>query len=137
MTARRASVIALSLFAFAPFARGAESPAVKLVAAKPGDPPAVEITGIDKTHLAALAKAKLTADEWPKVARFVVDDGTPDEVAKKPSVAGAWSVTADALRFEAQFPLAPGVKYRVFCDLGAAPRTKLKGDAFEIGRAHV
>ena len=44
MIALRASVIALSLFAFALPARGAE-PAVKLVSAKPGEAPAVEITG--------------------------------------------------------------------------------------------
>ena len=105
---------------------------MNLVAAKAGDPPAVEITGIDKTTLAALAGAKLTAAEWAQVARLVVDDGTPDEVAKKPPVAGDWSVTATALRFEPQFPLAPGVKYRVFCDPGAAPRAKLKGGAFAL-----
>ena len=131
MIALRASVIALSLFPFALPARSAE-PAVKLVSAKPGDPPAVEITGIGKALLTALAGAKLTAAEWAKVARLVVDDGTPDEVAKKPSVAGDWSVTASALKFEAQFPLVPGVKYRVFCDPGAVPRTKLKRDAFAL-----
>ncbi len=132
MTALRASVIALSLLALALPARSAEPPTVKLVSAKPGAAPVVEITGIDKASLTALAEAKVTAAEWPKVARLVVDEGTPEEVAKKPPVAGDWSVTADALRFEPQFPLVPGVKYRVFCDLGAIPRTKIKGHSFAL-----
>src|SRR5689334_4035754 len=124
MTALRASVIALLLVSLAPLAAGAEPPAVRLVSPKPGEPPVVEVTGIAKEALADLAEAKLTADEWPKVARLVVDSGTPEEVAKKPPVAGTWSVTTGALRFEPQFALAPGVKYRVFCDLGVIPRTK-------------
>jgi hypothetical protein len=64
---------------------------------------------------------------------LVVDSGTPDEVAKKPPVAGAWSVKGGALRFEPLFPLAPGVKYRVFLDLGAIPGAKLKGDKLSLG----
>jgi hypothetical protein len=131
MTARRASVLALSLFAFATPARGAE-PAVKLVAEKPGDPPVVEVTGIEPAHLAALAAAKLTAAEWARVARFVVDDGAAADVAQRPAVAGDWSVTATALRFEPQFPLAPGVKYRVVCALAAAPRAKIAADPFAL-----
>ena len=131
MTVRCASVLALSLFAFALPVRGAEPPVVKFVA-KQGEPLAVQLTGIDKTYLTAITDAKLTAAEWPKVARLVVDTGTPEEVAKKPPVAGEWLVKDGALRFEPQFPLVPGVKYRVFCDFGAIPRTKLKGDAFSL-----
>jgi hypothetical protein len=62
----------------------------------------------------------------------VVDGGTPEELAAKPPVAGEWSVAGDVLRFEPQFPLVPGVKYRVFCDPGAIPRTKLKSDPFSL-----
>lgn len=130
MNVTRASVITLSLFVFTAVA--AEPPAVKLVSARPGEPPAVVITGIPKADLDALAAAKLAAGEWPKVARLVVDDGTPDEVAKKPPVAGAWSVKGDSLHFEPQFPLVPGVNYRIFCDLGAVPRSTRKGDAFSL-----
>ncbi len=132
MTIRFAGALALLLFALALPVRGAEPPTVKLVSAKPGEPPAVEISGFDKTYFTAITEAKVTAAEWPKVARLVVDTGTPEEVAKKSPVAGEWSVKGDALRFEPQFPLVPGVKYRVFCDLGAIPRTKLKGDAYSL-----
>jgi hypothetical protein len=131
MTALRASAIVLLLFALTLPAPGAEPPGVKLVSAKPGEPPVVEITGLDKTHLAALAGAKLTAEEWGKVARLVVD-GTSEELTRRPPVAGAWSVAGAVLRFEPLFPLVPGIKYRVFCDLGEVPRVKLKGEAFTL-----
>jgi hypothetical protein len=132
MTALRASVIALSLFAFTCRVTAAEPPAVKLVSAKPGDPPAVEVTGIDKAHLAAISDAKLTAAGWPKVAKLVVDAGTPEEAAKKAPIAGDWSVSGAALRFEPLFPLVPGGKYRVLLDLGAIPGAKQKGDKFSL-----
>ncbi len=131
MTALRASVAALSLLALTLHATAAE-PRAELRAAKPGDPPTVEIGGVDKAHLAAIVGAKLTAEEWPRVARMVVDEGTPTEAAKKPPMAGGWSVSGDALRFEPLFPLVPGTKYRVFCDLAAAPRTKIKAEPFAL-----
>ncbi len=130
MTALRA--IALCLLALPADARGGDPPAVRLVGGKSGGAVAVEITGLDKTRLAALAAAKPSAEEWGKVARFVVDGGTAEELANRPAVAGAWSVAGDVLRFEPQFPLAPGVKYRAAGDLGALPRAKLAGAAFAL-----
>lgn len=106
-------------------------PSAKLISAKPTDPPVIEVAGLAKSSLDALDAAKLTAAEWPAVARVVVDDGTAD-AAKKPAVAGDWSVTAGGLRFDPLYPLAPGVTYRVFCDLSAAPRAKLKEKAFSL-----
>lgn len=131
MNALRASVIALSLFAFALHTSAAE-PAVKLVSTKPGDPPTVEITGIDKAHLTAITDAKLTATAWPKVAKLVVDTGTPEEAAKKAPIAGDWSISGASLKFEPLYPFVPGGKYRVFCDLSAIPGAKQKGDAFSL-----
>lgn len=106
-------------------------PTAKLSSAKPTDPPTIEVAGLAKADLDALAAAKLTAAEWPAVARVVVDDGTAD-AAKKPAVAGDWSVKDGALRFDPLYPLAPGVTYRVFCDLATAPRANLKGKAFSL-----
>lgn len=131
MTPLRASASALSLLAFTAFASGAE-PKVELKSAKPADPPAVVVTGIEKDQLAALAAAKLTAEEWPKVAKLVVDEGTPDEVAKRQGAAGDWSVSVDALRFEPLFPLVPGTKYRAFVNLAAAPRAKIEAKPFTL-----
>jgi hypothetical protein len=133
MTARRASALALSLFALALPARAADRRDATFVAAKPGEPAAVYVTGLDKASLAALAEAKLTAAEWPKVARLVIDEATLADAHKKPPIAGEWSVAGDALKFEPQFPLVPGKRYRVLGDLGAIPRAKLKTDSLSLG----
>ncbi|AWM39980.1 hypothetical protein GobsT_16210 [Gemmata obscuriglobus] len=131
MTAPRVPLTALLLFAALAPARGAE-PNAELRPAKDGVPAAVVVTGIEKPHLTALAAAKLTADEWPRVARLVVDEGTPEEVTKKQGVAGAWAVTDDGLRFEPLFPLVPGTKYRLFVTPGAAPRVKIAAAPFAL-----
>ncbi|MDY3559870.1 hypothetical protein R5W23_001042 [Gemmata sp. JC673] len=130
MTAPRAPLAALLLFVALSPARGAE-PNAELRPARDGVPAAVVVTGIEKRHLTALAAAKLTADEWPRVARLVVDEGTPEEVAKKRGIAGVWAVTDDGLRFEPLFPLVPGTKYRLFVAPGAAPRVKITAASFE------
>jgi hypothetical protein len=128
MIARAASLLAL--FALALHAGAADPPAVKLVSPQTGT---TVVEGIDKPTLQAIAGAKLSAGDWPKVARLVVDSGTPEEVAKKPPVAGEWSVAGGALKFEPLFPLAPGGKYRVFLDLGAIPGANLKGTKHALG----
>jgi hypothetical protein len=130
MNSARASAIALSLLTLV-CPVSAEPPAIRLVTPNNGER-VVDVVGLKKADLDALAGAKLTADEWPKVARLVVDVGTPEEVAKKQPVAGLWSVRDGALRFEPQFPLVPGVQYRVFCDLSATPRAQIKGEAFAL-----
>jgi hypothetical protein len=129
MIARAASLLAL--FALALPAGAAEPPAVRLASPKPGTT-VVEVTGIHKDTLKALADAKLTAEEWPKVARLVVDEATLAEAYKKPPIAGEWSAAGGALKFEPLFPLAPGRRYRVLGDLGAIPRTKLETESLSL-----
>lgn len=104
-------------------------PAVKLVTPKAGQPAVVEVTGLNKNLVATIAAAKLTAEEWEKVARLTVDDGT---ATARPPVAGTWTTAAGVLRFEPQFPLAPGQSYRLTCDLSAVPRSNRKGGGFAL-----
>ena len=110
----------------------ARPPEVRLVPAKPGEPAAVELTGLDKATLTALRDAKLTPDEWAEFCRVVVDGGKPEEVAARPPVAGTWSVTADAIRFDPQFPLVPGLSYRVTCRLHDIRRLNPRADGFSL-----
>jgi hypothetical protein len=93
----------------------AAGPEVKLVTPKPGGPAVVEVTGIDKAELTVIRAAKLTPAEWAEACFVKVDGGTTAEFVARPAVAGEWSVTADAVRFEPQFPLAPGLRYMVIC----------------------
>ena len=129
---RRTAASVLSLPLSLLLAADTRPPEAKLTPAKSGEPAAVEVTGLDKASLAALRDAKLTAAEWAGVCRVVVDGGKPEEVAARPPVAGTWSVTADAIRFDPQFPLVPGMTYRVICDLSAVPRVNRKGDVHTL-----
>ena len=54
--------------------------------------------------------------ERAKTCKLQVD-GTAEELAKRPAVAGTWSVAGKNIRFEPQFPLAPGIAYRITGDL--------------------
>jgi hypothetical protein len=132
MNAIRTTLVVTVLVSLATTSFAAEAPQLKIVQAKPTDAATVEVVGIAPATLTAITEAKLTDSEWPKVARLVVDSGTEAEVKAKPPVAGVWSVAGNALRFEPQFPLAPGLKYRVLCDFREIPRAKVKGDTFAL-----
>jgi hypothetical protein len=100
-------------------------PAVRLAAPKAGSPAAVEVVGLGEPALAAVRAAKPAPAEWAAALRVVVAEGTPAAVAARPAVAGAYSVTADAVRFEPDFPFVPGVRYQVTFD---PAKVKLKGE---------
>ena len=127
---RTAAVLSLSLPLSLLLAADTRPPEAKLAPAKPGEPAAVEVTGLDKDLVAAVAEARLTPEEWEKVCRLTVDDGKP--AADRPPVAGAWTAAGGVLRFEPQFPLVPGMTYRVICDLSAVPRVNRKGDVHTL-----
>jgi len=130
MTPRRLCLVFLLSLAFALSLRAADVPQVKLVTLKPGEPAVIDLTGIDKEVLAVLREAKLPQDEWAKYCKVVVDEGTPEEIGARPGVAGTWSVTADAIRFEPQFKLLPGVKYLITCRLHDMPQLKRRATGF-------
>jgi hypothetical protein len=89
----------------------AEPPTFRLVAAKPGAPHVVEVTGLSKQIVSKLASAKLTAKEWPAVLRVVVAGGAEEELLVRKPLAGIYSLTETGIRFEPQFPLVPGREY--------------------------
>jgi hypothetical protein len=65
----------------------------------------VEITGVDSG-----------AADVAKSCKLLVAGGSADEIAKRPAVAGTWSVKDGTIRFEPRFALAPGVKYLIVCE---------------------
>ena len=105
--------------------------AAKLFAPRTGEA-FVEVGGFDPAVLAAVRDAKPTAPELAAACKCVVAEGTAEEVAARPPMAGTWSVAESALRFDPTFPLRPGVKYRVSGDLATLPRVKLKGQVFAV-----
>ncbi|MBA4066698.1 MAG: hypothetical protein C0501_23930 [Isosphaera sp.] len=102
MTAVRASVVLL--LAASPVR--ADEPTAKLVSAKPGDPPAVEATGLPKELL-----ANRTPKELAAVFRVAVAGGTAEELIARPPLAGSYALTPAGVRFDPQFPLVPGREY--------------------------
>jgi hypothetical protein len=127
---RRTAALAVLSLSLSLSPADTRSPEVKLVTPRPGEPAVVEVTGLGKELVAAVAEAKLAPDEWEKVCRLTVDDGKP--AADRPPVAGTWSAAGGVLRFEPQFPLAPGLTYRLTCDLSAVPRVTVKGDVHTL-----
>ena len=104
------AVIALSLAL--PLLRGADpQPEIRLTRPTPDGPQVIEVTGVGK-DAAKLKDAKLAPAEWRAILRVMVADGTPEEIATRPPLAGTFSVADGAIRFEPQFPLVPGVRYQ-------------------------
>lgn len=97
------------------------------VSAPPGSVAVIEVTRVGGPTLEAIRAAMLTPSEWAAVLRVVVAEGAAEGIAARPSAAGTYAVTKDAIRFEPQFPLDPGVRYQVSFDPSKARRLKLSG----------
>src|SRR6185295_6426402 len=91
-------------------------------------PVAIEVEGLSRAVLSALERREQADAAWAEL--FAVFAEQPGDQAESPvgrqprgmpAMAGAWSVTNGRLRFEPQFPLARGVRYRAeFRPEGAA-----------------
>ncbi len=116
-------VLCLSLLiALAPTLLAEERPSVGLTAAKQGESPGVEVSGLPKDMLARLKAAPLTAKEWAPIFRVVVAGGTNEELLARPPLAGTYALTDTGVRFNPQFPLTPGREYvAVLHDLPKGP----------------
>lgn len=89
------------------------SPSIKLSSPQSGRA-YVEVTGLSRATLDAVAKASLTTEQWSALLRVAVDDNAP-------GMLGDYSVAGGALRFTPAFPLDPGRQYRVRFDPGRLP----------------
>jgi len=92
----------------------AEPPRIALVANKPGEPAAVEVTGLPKETIAKLKKLDLDSKQWSQIFRVVVAGGKTEEVLARLPIAGSYQLTDSGIRFDPQFPLVPGREYRAF-----------------------
>jgi hypothetical protein len=96
-------------------------PEIRLVGPSADAPAVVEVTGMRPAALAKLKAANPEPAEWAALLRVVVAEGKAEDVAARPPVAGTYSVTATAIRFEPQFKLTPGLKYRATFDPAKLP----------------
>ncbi len=67
----------------------------------------VEVTGLTKATLMRLRRAKWELSDWQKLLRVQVE--TKNVV---PAMLGTYRVEENAIRFEPQFPLVPGLSYQ-------------------------
>jgi hypothetical protein len=119
---RTLSILTAAVLAAACWAQPAASiPVIRLDTSNPQQT-VVEVIGLAARDRAALAKADLTADEWPEVFRVAVRrvDGASGEL---PPVAGRYSLD-EAVRFVPSFPLDPGREYEVVFDPAQCSRAQ-------------
>ena len=74
---------------------------------------AVEVRGIEPEVLVQLAQRAPRANGWDRILAVYAEPAAGAGVKTSlPPMAGTWRVQDDELRFEPQFPLAQGVRYR-------------------------
>jgi hypothetical protein len=128
LTMRSLLCISVSI-ALAHTLSAAEPPKIGLVAGKPGDPAAVEVTGLSTETIARLKKAKLDNKQWSEMFRVVVAGGKAGEVLARLPIAGTYIVNDSGIRFEPQFPLTPGREYRAILHPDYDPATPARESA--------
>ena len=125
----RRAAMAATLAALCPLwgcDRGVTGPSQAVVTMKtpPGvaAQPSVEITGLNRDALAALARRPADAASWQDVARLDVlpaDGDTP--LPGQPPVPGRFAVADRVVSFTPTVPFEPGVRYRVSVDMTRLP----------------
>lgn len=86
-------------------------PSIQWIPAAVGAPAAVELQGLSRATLDQLARSNRTTAQWQRTfAVYAIPTGAAGN--QVPPMLGAYRIRENSLRFEPQFPLAPGVTYR-------------------------
>jgi hypothetical protein len=72
----------------------------------------VEVIGVDRKALAALAKSGMTRERWTSFLTVHVVADRPGEATDAPPLLGTYQIDGDVIRFVPRFPLEPGLHYR-------------------------
>jgi hypothetical protein len=72
----------------------------------------VEVYSLSADAIERLRRSKPSLDRWRSLLSVYVGQEGPMSASGLPPMAGAYRVEANALRFEPQFPLEPGLTYR-------------------------
>jgi hypothetical protein len=73
---------------------------------------AVEVYGLSAAAIKRLAQSKLTLAQWRRLLSVYAGREEATGASGLPPMAGVYHVEPNALRFEPQFPLEPGLAYR-------------------------
>ncbi len=123
MSRARICVMALIAAAAAGCVRATPAPSTPAIRLDATDPQraVVEVDGISRADLTALAALALTDDDWSKVLRVAVREAGPEQ----PGVAGRYVVGRYTVQFVPMFPLDPGREYDVRFEPSRLPRGAL------------
>jgi hypothetical protein len=72
----------------------------------------VEVQGLSATAVKRLRQSKPALAEWRRLFSVYAGQEEPKNPSDFPPMAGVYSVEANTLRFEPQFPMEPGLSYR-------------------------
>lgn len=71
----------------------------------------VEITGLTKAMIARLRRSNWKLSDWQRLLRVQVESQSGSTTAV-PAMLGTYRIAGNAIRFEPQFPLVPGLSYQ-------------------------
>jgi hypothetical protein len=87
----------------------------------------VEVAGVSTPVLQRLRRANWKTEEWQRLLTVHAEQGDLVADISLPPMLGTYRVTADALRFEPQFPLEAGLAYRATFQPAQVPGAKNPG----------
>jgi hypothetical protein len=89
--------------------------AIRLGQTADGKKATFDVSGLSPTALAGLADGKLSRTEWAALfGVYVATEGAAK--TDNPPILGSYRVEEKVLRFEPEFPVVPGVRYRAVFD---------------------
>jgi hypothetical protein len=89
---------------------------------------AVEVSGLDSLALKELQQSNWKPPQWQRLLSVYAEQGDAIADAGLPPMLGAYRAWPGGLRFEPQFPLEPGVKYRAMFHPGQLPGASGSGE---------
>ena len=72
----------------------------------------IEVIGLDESTLRELRQTDWTQSQWQRLLSVYVDQGSLLADVGLPPIVGEYRLVSNVLRFEPQFPLQRGIKYR-------------------------
>ena len=88
---------------------------------RPDDPKRlfIEVEGFATATLEALRRASIDADTWPEFLALYVDIGSARQ--DLPPIQGRYELVENRVRFEPQYPMRRGLRYRIRVSPGKVP----------------
>jgi hypothetical protein len=121
----RLAIVSLAFGACAP-ARSSSDDSIPTIRLNPGSGEitraSFEVVGLDAKTISTVRSAQLDRDAWIALFPVTVDPGSNAlDGGERPAILGKYQVLDNVLRFQPQFPLVRGVRYRALFDLAKLP----------------